>query len=78
METIVLKVGCYAGYKGMERPMAVEWQGSVRPVAEILERRYEPDGAAFKVRLEGGVRLILRYNSGTDCWEGAELPRRRP
>ncbi len=70
----LLAVRCYAGYKGVERPVAVRWRGEWRSVAKVLERCYEPGGSAFKVMLDGGiVRLLLRYDPLADRWEGEEI-----
>ncbi|HNT56568.1 MAG TPA: hypothetical protein PKL99_01705 [Syntrophales bacterium] len=86
METEVVFVECYSGYKVNERPRAFVFRGKRRIVADILDRWYEggtgpgrPPLDYFKIRTEEGEDYILCYHSLFDRWAvvipgGKDLP----
>ena len=79
MNLFDLRVGCHEGHKGRERPAWVELEGRRVRVAEILDRWYQgPEKAGgeavnyFKVCLEDGRVILLRYVPLFDRWAGVE------
>lgn len=86
METEVVFVECYSGYKVNERPMAFVFRGKRRVVTDILDRWYEggtdpgrPPLDYFKVRTEEGGEYILCHHALFDRWTvvisgGKDLP----
>ncbi len=64
----VVKVECYAGYKGEERPVRVLF-GELAEVVKIVEDRwYSPGATYFRVVMESGDRYILRRDDAQDVW----------
>jgi len=63
-----VKVVCYAGYKGEERPIRVDFGGRTEDVSLIEDRWYSPGETYFRVVLEGGDRYILRHIDAQDVW----------
>lgn len=70
-----IRVGCFEGHKGRERPAWVELDGVKVEVAEILDRWYEGPRQAggqvlyyFKVRLDDGREVIIRHVELFDRW----------
>lgn len=58
-----VRVECYAGWKGEERPIRFWLDDRSRVVSEILERWYGPDDALFRVRAEDGIIYVLRHDT---------------
>lgn len=68
-EQIAVRVECYSGYKGDERPLHV-WLGGTRLDVESVEDRwYSPGCTLFRVVVGGGHRYLLRHVEGQDTWE---------
>jgi hypothetical protein len=68
-ESFVLRVECYAGYRGEESPRRF-WLGAREvEVAEELDRWLAPDHRYFKVRGDDGDVYILRHDPELDRWE---------
>ena len=66
---MLVRVECYAGYKGDERPVRFFLDGQGYEVVELLDRWYGQDHAYFKVRAAGGGVYILRKSvEGQDEW----------
>jgi hypothetical protein len=65
-----IRVECYAGYKGSQRPVRFRLGESVYQVEEILDQWYGPDDEYFKVRAHDGHFYILRHRPAedTDFW----------
>jgi hypothetical protein len=61
-------VECYSGYTYAQEPRVVIWQGGRYPVACIEERWRTPDGPAFRVQSESGLRFELHYGELEDRW----------
>lgn len=77
MNLFDLKVGCHEGHKARERPAWVELDGRRVGVADVLDRWYEGPAQAggqvvryFRVLLEDGQTLLLRYVPLFDRWAG--------
>ena len=68
MGELLVRVECYAGYKGDERPMRVHLGGRSIQVVEIEDRWYSPGATFFRVVVEGGDRYVLHREDGQDFW----------
>jgi hypothetical protein len=68
MEKLV-KVECYAGYKGDERPTGFLLEGRSLKVEEIVDRWYDVDCNYYKVVADDGGSYLLRHDLDTDGWE---------
>jgi len=63
-----LRVECYSGYKGGERPLRFQFGERWLAVEEILDRWYDPAATYFRVRTEDGAHYILRHSERDDLW----------
>ncbi len=63
-----VRVECYAGYKGDERPMRLQIGGQMVEIAEVEDRWYSPGATFFRVRLANGERYVLRREDAQDVW----------
>jgi len=63
-----VRVECYAGYKGDERPVRIVFDAQTLEIAEIEDRWYSPGATYFRVRVQGGDRYVLRHEDGQDSW----------
>lgn len=61
-----IRVECYAGHKGEERPVRFYLGEQALGVTEILDRWYHPEAADFKVKADDGKIYILRRHRGED------------
>ena len=64
----IVKVECYAGYKGEERPVRVQFGERVEEVRSVEDRWYSPGATYFRVVVESGDRYILRHDDAQDVW----------
>jgi hypothetical protein len=64
----LLRVKCYAGYKGEERPVKLEIDEHVVEITEIEDRWYSPGATFFRVLLTNGERYVLRREDAQDTW----------
>ncbi len=64
----VVRVECYAGYKGDERPTKLQLREQMVDVAEIEDRWYSPGATYFRVLLTTGERYVLRREDAQDLW----------
>ncbi len=64
-----LRVECYAGYKGDERPVRFHAGGRSYAVVELLDQWYGPGESFFKVRADDGNLYILRQKIAEDEWD---------
>jgi len=64
----LLRVECYAGYKGDERPVRLQLGGEMVEVAEVEDRWYSPGATYFRVLLGNGERYVLRREDAQDLW----------
>lgn len=65
----ILRVECYAGYRGEETPRRFFVGDRAVEVAEVIDRWLAPDHRYFKVRCPVGDVYILRHDSQADRWE---------
>jgi hypothetical protein len=64
----IVRVVCYAGYKGEERPMQLYLGERAIKVVETEDRWYEPGATFFRVVVDGGDRYVLRHEEAQDVW----------
>jgi len=62
------RVRCYAGTSYPERPIAFEWEGVWREVAELLRQTRTPEGLAFDVLTKDRQRFRLEWHQVQDDW----------
>lgn len=62
-----LRVECYSGRKGDERPVRFQLGERDHLVEELLDQWYGPDATFFKVRADDGNQYILR-KAADDEW----------
>jgi hypothetical protein len=65
----ILKVECYAGYKGDERPTSFVLEERTLRVEEVVDRWYDPDYDYFKVVADDGGTYLLRHDLNSDGWQ---------
>jgi len=65
----VLRVECYAGYKGDQYPLRFSLRDRVLEVEEVADQWYSPSEKYFKVRASDGNLYILCHNEDNDSWE---------
>jgi hypothetical protein len=68
MRERVVRVECYAGYKGDERPVKLQIGGEMVDVAEVEDRWYSPGATSFRVLLANGEHYVLRREDAQDLW----------
>ena len=64
----LVRVECYAGYQGDERPMRVSFDGQWIAVAAIEDRWYSPGSTYFRVLFNNGERCVLRRQEAQEVW----------
>lgn len=64
-----VKVECYAGHRGDEKPQRFEMDGKSVEVQEILDQWQGTDYRYFKLRGEDGNLYILRHDEAAARWE---------
>ena len=63
-----LRVECYAGFKGDQRPVRVQLGDSLMEVSEVEDRWYSPGATYFRVLMHTGERYVLRHDEAQDRW----------
>ena len=63
-----MRVECYAGYKGDERPVRLQIGEQMIEIAEVEDRWYSPGATYFRVLLTTGERYVLRREDAQDLW----------
>jgi hypothetical protein len=76
----LLKVECYAGYRGDQRPSRFTLGERTYEILEVEDQWYSPGASFFRVRAEDGNLYILRRDEIQDQWtlEGFRAPRSGP
>jgi len=64
----IVRVECYAGYKGDERPVRLYFREKALEIVETEDRWCEPGATFFRVVVEGGDRYVLRHEEAQDVW----------
>ena len=65
----MIKVECYAGYRGEESPVRFHLGERSIEVMEILDRWIAPAHRYFKLRGDDNGIYILRHATEDDTWE---------
>ncbi len=63
-----VRVECYAGYRGGERPVRLQIDERMVDIAEVEDRWYSPGATFFRVLLANGERYVLRREDAQDVW----------
>ncbi len=63
-----VRVDCYAGYKGDERPVRLQIGDQLMDIAEVEDRWYSPGATYFRVLLANGERYVLRREDAQEVW----------
>ena len=63
-----VRVQCYAGYRGEERPLRFAMGENWLEVATVEDRWYSPGATYFRVVVTSGERYVLRRHEGQDVW----------
>jgi hypothetical protein len=63
-----LRVECYAGHKGDERPVRVLLDDQMIEVSAVEDRWFSPGSTYFRVLLITGERYVLRHDDAQDLW----------
>jgi hypothetical protein len=64
----VIRVECYCGYRGDERPVRVFFGEQGIEVTSVEDRWYSPGFTYFRVLLTTGERYVLRHQEAQDLW----------
>ena len=65
---ISVKVDCYSGYKGDQRPVRFTLGDRCYEVESIDDQWYSPDAVYFRVKASDGTIYVLRHDEGQDQW----------
>jgi hypothetical protein len=68
MDELVVRVECYAGYKGDERLLRVHLGVNSLEVVNVEDRWYSPGATYFRIAVEAGDRYVLRREEAQDVW----------
>jgi hypothetical protein len=73
----IVRVECYAGYRGDQRPVRFMLGEQGYQVREIEDQWYSPGAIYFRVLADDGNLYFLRHNEEEDDWtlEGFRAPR---
>lgn len=63
-----IRVECYAGYRGDQRPVRFVLGGKTYEVNEIDDQWYSPGAVYFRVRADDGNVYVLRHDETADQW----------
>jgi len=63
-----MRVECYAGYRGDQRPVRFFFRNHLFEVIDIEDQWYSPDALYFRVRTEDGDYFVLRHDEAQDIW----------
>jgi hypothetical protein len=74
--TVRIKVECYSGYKGNERPVRFHLGDRSINVAEVVDRWYGENGSYFRVLGDDDNVYILKGPIEDGFWELVSFTRR--
>ncbi len=66
---MIIRVDCYAGYRGEETPRRLVIGERRVEVAHVIDRWLAPDHRYFKVEGGDGAVYILRHDVSSGHWE---------
>jgi hypothetical protein len=67
--TTVVRVECYAGYRGEETPRRFHLDQRCIEIVSVRDRWLAPDHRYFKVLGDDGQLYILRHDAETQHWD---------
>ena len=73
---MIIRVDCYAGYRGEETPRRFLIGERRVEVARVIDRWLAPDHRYFKVEGDDGAVYILRHDVPSGHWELTMFDRR--
>lgn len=68
-----VRVECYAGRKGDERPFRFWFDDHERVVEEVIDQWYGPDDTFFKIRADDSIVYVLRHETSVPDGEWSLL-----
>lgn len=66
---MIIRVDCYAGYRGEESPRRIVMGNNAIDVTDIEDQWMGPDHRYFKVLGEDGAHYIIRNDTEAHVWE---------
>ncbi len=63
-----IRVECYAGYRGDQRPSRFTLGERTYEVLEVDDQWYSPGAIYFRVRADDGHVYVLRHDETADRW----------
>ncbi len=63
-----LRVECYAGHRGGERPLRFVLAGRTFEISEVEDKWYSPGATFFRVVTVDEDRYLLRHDDAQDVW----------
>ena len=63
-----MRVECYSGDRGDERPVKLEIGHQMVDITHVEDRWYSPGATFFRVLLANGERYVLRREDAQDVW----------
>ncbi len=72
-----VRVECYAGYRGQERPVRFTLGENTLEVREVEDQWYSPDAVYFRVHADDGNIYVLRHDEAEDEWTLEGFRKRR-
>jgi len=63
-----IRVECYSGYRGDQRPVRFILGEQTLEVREVEDQWYSPGAVYFRIRAEDGNMYILRHDEEQDLW----------
>jgi hypothetical protein len=64
----MVRVECYAGYRGDERPVRLHLGQQTMEVLAVEDRWYSPGATYFRVLVRDGDRYVLCHLEAQDIW----------
>lgn len=64
----LVRVECYSGYKGDERPVRLHLGELTMDITAVEDRWYSPGATYFRVLASDGDRYVLRHEEAQDVW----------
>ena len=65
---MIVRVQCYAGYRGEETPQRIYLGSRCVEVVAVLDRWLSPDHRYFKIAGDDGGVYIIRHGVMSDRW----------
>ncbi|UCH23265.1 MAG: hypothetical protein JSU83_08695 [Deltaproteobacteria bacterium] len=69
VKPLIIKVDCYAGYRGEETPRYIRLGERKIAVLEVIDQWLAPDHRYFKIQGDDGAIYIIRHDIDKRYWE---------